>query len=417
MKPFLLVEDSPIIVKIIRHVCKQHPDMQCEVASSMAEAKSILEAKGTEYYLAAVVDLNLPDAPNGEIVDFSIVQGLPTLVMTGNFDDEVREQMLQKRIIDYVVKESRFSYEYVIKQIRRLENNQSIRILVVDDSKMSRKHISQLLKTQLFQVCEAENGAEALTIIQQDASIRLIITDYNMPVMNGFDLVRNIRAEADKNDLVIIGLSGEGDSKLSAKFIKNGANDFLSKPFGPEEFNCRILHNIETMEHLQTMRHMAYHDYATGLPNKRKFFEEGSELLLETQNRSAPSCLALLAIDNIHQLQDRYGLDACETTLRNLADLLPKAFERFHYARLSDAEIAILLPGLDQQKAFTLMESFRALIEGQIVLLDELNFNYSVSVGLSQDQKNSLIELLTKADNQLHLAQEDGGNQVMGETG
>lgn len=415
MKHFLLVEDSPIIVKIIRHICKGDPSLHCDVAASFSEARTLVEQKGSDYYLVAVVDLHLPDAPHGEVVDYTIEQGIPTIVMTGNFDESIREQMQQKKIVDYVVKESRFSYEYVIKQIKRLDKNKDLKILVVDDSAMSRKFICNLLKMQLFQVVEADDGDTALAMINEDNDIRLVITDYNMPRMNGFELVKNVRKEVDKNDLVIVGLSGEGDSKLSAKFIKNGANDFLSKPFGQEEFNCRILHNIENMEYLQTMRHMAYHDYATGLPNKRQFFEQGAHHLQEAQKHSTAISLALIAVDHPHQLQDQYGLDATETVMQNLAELMPKAFGRFKYARVSDSEIAVLLVGLNQEKALKLIEGFRAVVEDHIVLIDELSFNFSVSAGLSSQENAPLNELIKLADNHLHIAKQEGGNQVVNE--
>lgn len=65
-----------------------------------------------------------------------------------------------------------------------------------------------------------------------------------MPKIDGFELVKAIRYNVDKSDLIIIGLSAEGKSALSAKFIKNGANDFLQKPFPSKNFiaaSCIIL--------------------------------------------------------------------------------------------------------------------------------------------------------------------------------
>lgn len=413
MKHFLLVEDSPIIIKIIKHICKSSPGLTCDTAESFAEAKKAIEQHGPEHYLVAVVDLNLPDAPNGEVVDYTIEQKIPTIVMTGNFDESVREKMQEKKIVDYVTKESRYSYEYVIKLIKRLEQNKSIKILVTDDSKMSRNYLSGLLSAQLFQVITADDGDTALDIINQDPDIKLLITDYNMPRMNGFDLVKNIRKEVSKNDLVIVGLSGEGDSKLSAKFIKNGANDFLTKPFGQEEFNCRILHNIENMEYAQTMKHMAYHDYTTGLPNKRKFFEEGEPILTESREKNLATSLGLISVDKLNEIQDRYGIDAPDAVLKNLAELLPKAFGRFHYGRINDSDIAILMAGLDTEKATKLINSFREIVEDSIVLLDESSFNFTISAGLIEAESQSLLELLQLSDNRAHIAREEGGNQVV----
>ncbi len=412
MKKFLLVEDSPIVVKIIKHICKGQSDLHYDVATSFAEAKALLEQHGKDHYLVAVVDLNLPDAPQGEVVDYTIKENIPTIVLTGNYDEDTRESMLEKPIVDYVVKESRFSYEYVLRLIRRLHKNQHIKILVADDSKVSRNFISGLLSSHLFQVVTADDGDTALEMVRSDPDIKLLITDYNMPRMNGFDLVKSIRQEVDKNDLVIVGLSGEGDSKLSAKFIKNGANDFLSKPFSHEEFHCRILHDIENMEMLQTMKHMAYHDYVTGLPNKRHFFERGVEILETARKNGSQTSLALISIDNLLGIQNQYGLDASEQTLKALATLLPKAFSRFQYARISDSDIAILLVGLNQEQAATLTENFREIVEDHIVLLDGFSFNFTISGGVVSDEKLGLVDMIKEADNILYTAREEGANQI-----
>ena len=77
--------------------------------------------------------------------------------------------------------------------------------------------------------------------MEEDSDIRMLITDYNMPLVNGYELVRMLRYNARFQDLVIIGLSAEGDNALSAKFIKAGANDFLKKPFYHEDVTWQIL--------------------------------------------------------------------------------------------------------------------------------------------------------------------------------
>lgn len=412
MKKFLLVEDSSIVVKIIKHINKSNAGFPFDIATSFAEAKEHIQNNGADAYLVAVVDLNLPDAPDGEVVDYTIAEKIPTIVLTGNYDEEKREKMLEKRIVDYVVKESRFSYEYVIKLIKRLEKNQHIKILVADDSKMSRRYIQQQLETHLYQVHTADDGDTALEALEQHPDIKLLITDYNMPRMNGFDLVKNIRKEVSKNELVIIGLSGEGDGKLTAKFIKNGANDFLNKPFSHEEFHCRILHNIENLEHSQTLKYLAFHDFVTGLPNKQKFFLDGNKELEKAVSQSTPVSVALLSVDQMHNIQDKHGLDAPDITMRNLTSLLPKAFNRFQYARINDSDVAILMAGLSLEQAAKLVDGFRELVEDHIVMIDEFSFNFTVSAGITENNNNSLIELLKNADNRLYLARENGENQV-----
>lgn len=415
MKKYLLVEDSPIVLKIIHHISKSIPGFEYDIASSFEETKSLIETHGPDYYFVAVVDLNLPDAPDGEVVDFTIKQKIPTIVLTGTYNEEKREKMLSKKIVDYVVKESRFSYEYVMKLIQRLDKNQNIKILVADDSKMSRNYIRDLLKTHRYEVFTADDGDTALEILEKNHDIKLLITDYNMPRMNGFELVKNIRREISKNDLVIIGLSGEGDGKLTAKFIKNGANDFLNKPFSHEEFHCRIMHNIESLEYALKLKYLAFHDYVSGLPNKQKFFLDSVNDLEKAHLQEAPVSTALISIDHLNTLKDKYGLDAPDATIKSLASLIPKAFARFHYARISDSNIAVLLIGLSLDQASKLTESFRALVEDQIVLMDGLSFNFTISAGIAQDNAANISDLLRQADNRLYLAKENGGNLIYSE--
>ena len=415
MKKYLLVEDSPIVIKIIKHISKQLSGFDYDVASTFEEAKGLIAKNGADYYFVAVVDLNLPDASDGEVVDFTIKQKIPTIVLTGTFDEEKRDAMLSKKIVDYVVKESRFSYEYVMKLIQRLSKNQKIKILVADDSKMSRNYIRELLKTHRYDVIVADDGDTALELLEQHPDIKLLITDYNMPRMNGFELVKNIRREIRKNDLIIIGLSAEGNGKLTAKFIKNGANDFLNKPFSHEEFHCRIMHNIESLEYALKLKHLAFHDYVSDLPNKQKFFLDTETEIIKAHKQGAPVSLALISIDHLNSLKNKYGLDAPDATMKSLSSIIPKAFGRFNYARLSDSNIAVLLSGLCLEQASKLIESFRILVEDQIVLMDQISFNFSISSGISQDDQASITDLLRQADNRLYLAKENGGNVICNE--
>jgi len=92
----------------------------------------------------------------------------------------------------------------------------------------------------------AKDGLEAMEIINKDPDgIFMVITDYEMPNMNGVELVHAIREKINKDKLSIIGLSASENKKLVSEFILAGANDFLSKPFDMTEFHTRINNNIE----------------------------------------------------------------------------------------------------------------------------------------------------------------------------
>ncbi|HCG87542.1 MAG TPA: diguanylate cyclase response regulator, partial [Alteromonas macleodii] len=88
MYKVLVVEDSLTVRKIVNKLIEDNPHFTCDLCEDLAEAKSALESD-TEY-LAAIVDLNLPDAPNGESVELALSYNVPTIVLTGNFDEFTR---------------------------------------------------------------------------------------------------------------------------------------------------------------------------------------------------------------------------------------------------------------------------------------------------------------------------------------
>ena len=143
MKSILVVEDSAIVMKVLRHVLARSSLIHPVYASSLYEAKALVES-GEYAFFAALVDLTLPDAPNGEVVDYTLALKLPTVVLTGSFDAERREVLLAKGIVDYVTKEGRFSYQYALGVLHRLIKNQTIKVLIVDDSSTQRNFIVNL---------------------------------------------------------------------------------------------------------------------------------------------------------------------------------------------------------------------------------------------------------------------------------
>ncbi len=127
-------------------------------------------------------------------------------------------------------------------------------MLIVDDSATARALLSSRLKRYNFRVSVAESGAKALEILKANRDIGLMITDYNMPDIDGFELTRRIRATIGSHQLRIIGVSSSSNRLLSARFLKAGGNDFMLRPFIDEEFYCRVNQNLDTLLQIQTMK-------------------------------------------------------------------------------------------------------------------------------------------------------------------
>ncbi|MDK9759842.1 response regulator, partial [Vibrio sp. D173a] len=216
------------------------------LAESVQQANEILEQETD--FLCAILDYCLPDGQDGEIIDLVLGYKQKIIVLTGMFSDALREQVLVKGVIDYILKDSMASVSYLLPLVQRITNNKKHKALVVDDSSVVRRYIVQLLEHQYIQTVQAVDGEQGLALLRNDPDITFIVTDHDMPNKDGISMIREIRQHYTRNELAILGLSASDDRTLTAQFLKAGANDFLYKPFNQEEFFCRIHQLLDMKE-------------------------------------------------------------------------------------------------------------------------------------------------------------------------
>lgn len=229
----LVVEDSRAYQNFLK---QQLTTLGCHVccAESFAQAEELLQRH--KEFRFAVLDYCLPDAQDGEVIDLVLSYQQKVIVLTATFNDQARERFIAKGVLDYILKDSMASISYLLPLAKRLINNSKHHALIVDDSATVRRHVTQLLEHQYIRTTQAENGQVALEKLQSCSDITFVITDHDMPVKDGISMTREMRQMYDKNQLAIIGLSGNESKTLTAQFLKAGANDFLTKPFNQEEF-------------------------------------------------------------------------------------------------------------------------------------------------------------------------------------
>ena len=112
-------------------------------------------------------------------------------------------------------------------------------VLIIDDEPIMRKLLEQILKEK-YEVISLENGREGLEWMYSGNIPDLVVADLNMPEINGFEYIKKVRESGFFNDVPLIVLSGEESSSERIKCLKLGANDYLIKPFNPEELGLRI---------------------------------------------------------------------------------------------------------------------------------------------------------------------------------
>jgi diguanylate cyclase (GGDEF)-like protein len=413
----LIIEDSRAVSSVMRH--RLENDFFCQV-TQCASADVFREVmRGPDTFDVAVVDLNLPGASDGEILDAVIAQGIPAVVFTADFNRDLRERLLQKGVADYHVKNNEGAIDLVVSSVLRLLGNRQVGVLVVDDLPSARAMLADLLRVQKFQVYEAATGYQAMDILTRQPHIELVITDYNMPDMDGYELTRRIRRDHNSDRLRIIGISSSADRLLSASFLKAGANDFVYRPYVIEELQCRIQHNIETLAQLRQLRVAAFSDYLTGLPNRRYFFDEGPAQVAGRLERGEPCCIAMLDIDHFKKLNDTYGHEIGDRVLQAVGAKLARRLDGSGHllARLGGEEFSVLMLGLDVEKGSALCETLRREIESLRVALDDQDISVTISIGLAEIAgRESFSNYLAAADQLLYLAKSYGRNRVYSET-
>lgn len=277
MKKVLILEDTKSFAMLISAHVDKLLGKEYDVATTCAEAVQKLNENPTGYSVITV-DMHLPDADEIEIIDQLAPFNIPCVVLTGDMSDSLREDVLSSTIVaDYVMKKMPKSLEYVCQSIDRLEKNQDVSVLVVDDSRTARRHLSRILATQQVRVFEAADAKEALKVYNNHPEITLMLIDGHMEGASGLELTIALRTVKGVRDLSIIGISGAYNKQESINFLKAGANDYLSKPFSQEELTSRINQQLTLLDQMTALERvsesnkailrMAAHDIRNPLSN------------------------------------------------------------------------------------------------------------------------------------------------------
>ena len=408
----LIVEDNKALAKLIAKKMEDNTEMQVDVAHSLAEAQAFL-TKAKDYFIT-LLDLNLPDAPNGEVVDFVASKGLPIIVLTGSMDDKTRETFMDKDIVDYVYKGNMSDVNYIFHMIDRLKNNKQYKVMVVEDVMQTRNDVKKILQNLQFQVFTAAHGEEAMNYFADNPDIKLVVSDYGMPVKDGLAVLKELREQKDKNELGVIMMTSANENVSGAVFLKNGANDFIAKPFLKEELICRVNNTIENMENINKIANFANKDFLTGLFNRRYFYDGMQEYLASLEENPMPYAVAVIDVDGLKNINDKYGQDSGDKILKLLAKkLIDDTKSSDIAARFGGGEFCVLLKNVSQEDAVKFFVGLRAAIAANPINIKNESVKISVSIGVTFGKSDyNVDEVLELADEALYRAKQNGRNRV-----
>lgn len=408
----LLVEDQVSLAKMTASMLKTRWQCHVTIANTYQQTKKLLQTKADAFFLT-VTDLNLPDAPNGEIIDLLAEFKQPTIAITGHFDQTAHEDLRKKGVIDYVLKKNINAYEYLSNFVGRLYYNQQIKVLVIDDSEAMRKMAGHYLEQQFLKIIYAQNGEEGLSQLNKHPDIKLVLVDAEMPKMNGLTFTAKARQIKANNDLTIIGISSADTADLSTQFLKHGANDFISKPFSYEELTCRVNQNLNLLDYITKINKIAHIDYLTELPNRRYFFEKGQSMFTQAFESNAACIVGILDIDHFKRINDEYGHDCGDVVLQAVSSLFKTHLKGQHIARIGGEEFGFILQSESLQNCAAMVDVLHQKIAQQTIDYEGEQLTVTASIGYTSRLQKNLDDTLIEADSHLYTAKANGRNQIV----
>jgi two-component system cell cycle response regulator len=295
------------------------------------------------------------------------------------------------------------------------EQNSSRRILVVDDDLLIRKLLGRWLQDEGYQVIQAAGAEEALEAIRSSPP-DILITDLEMPGMNGLELCRAVRALDLPHYLYVVVLTASTEEGSLIASLEAGADNFLTKPVTREELLARIRSSERILGLDAKLRKAALTDLLTGLLTRRAFLDQLYREWHRARREKTPLACAMIDIDFFKRINDVHGHTAGDVVLRTVADLLRQETRGSDVlARLGGEEFCALLPQCNESGAAKWAERVRESVARTPIAIGDRYVAVTVSVGVadSLEEESSAEQMLERADQALLCAKQAGRDRVV----
>jgi len=287
---------------------------------------------------------------------------------------------------------------------------EKLKILVVDDTEVMRNLLTGVLTNSGYKVKAVSTGEKALGEIKED-DYDVVITDLKMPGMNGIEIIKE--AKQINEDICIIAITAYPSVESAVEAMREGAYDYITKPFDVEEIRLVVQRAAERYFLLKEAgqkefyRERALSDGLTGIYNHRHFHEVLPREIERAKRYSQPFCLLMIDIDDFKKYNDTKGHLAGDKLLINIARILIGATRNVDIVfRYGGEEFVVILPQVKKQGGVEAAKRILNLIK------QKLSVTVSIGVTSFPDDGTSKNELINKADSAMHRAKELGKDRV-----
>lgn len=303
-----------------------------------------------------------------------------------------------------------------------MAGHKATRVLVVDDAQVMRRAVEKMLSPD-YEVVLANDGEAGWDVLMQDDQIEMLITDIQMPLLDGYGLICRVRADSKPRvrDLPIITITGAEDDETRIRAYACGSTDFITKPFDKKLLHSRVhaylrLKQASLLHAAAAKKDARAVDPLTRLGGLGAFLEAGKGLFARARELGQDLSVAAFDIDDFAALRRQHGDAATGQMLVRVAGILTSIVRREDVAaRVGQSEFAVLIPQTGRAQAKVLCERLRERIVAEALAVGSSPGAVSASFGLvtlSVDAPETFEKFLVLVEQRLSQARSDGGNRV-----
>jgi len=295
-------------------------------------------------------------------------------------------------------------------------------LLLAEDEPIQREFLTLMLTRACYAVAAVDNGQDALTEILS-GKYSLVVTDRNMPGLDGLQLCRAVRAAQLPVYVYILMLTGFDSTNDAVAGLKAGADDYVSKPAREEELIARLSagRRILTAERSlreanERIRLLTVTDPLVGIFNRRYFDDQLSAATAYAERYLRPLSLVFADVDHFKAVNDTHGHWVGDEVLIEVGRRLVASVRVDDWvARYGGEEFAVVLPEMDPEGAMDVAERLRAAIADQKVSTSAGGLAVTASFGVASSLPAAFKTpraLVGAADMALYLSKADGRNRT-----
>jgi two-component system, cell cycle response regulator len=310
-----------------------------------------------------------------------------------------------------------------VPKTKPLLQNTGFRILIADDSLVSRRLLEASLNKWGYQTAMVVDGTEAWQAFQSEEPPDLAILDWVMPGLTGPEVCRLVRQQEREKYTYLILLTSKSLKEDLIEGMEAGADDYVTKPFDQHELQVRLRAGVrilelqaELMATREELREQASKDPLTKLFNRGAILDILDRELARIQRQESAVGVIMLDLDHFKNINDTYGHLAGDEVLRETARRLGSAVRPYDsVGRYGGEEFLIIMPGCGGQDIENQAERLRRSLSVSPIAVGDLALNVTASFGATytlpalRSQQEGLIRT---ADEALYKAKRSGRNRV-----